>query len=167
MTTRRSLLFSAALLLAATPVLAQPSIVNVQLQPGTPRAIEVTPNATVVCRNNPNCPTELNFRWVGSAGQDDSERLSILYRDGLFWDQEGKPAVVAASDCFSFPGDQNPFTLEPGAANGRNVVFKADEAACPDKVAFFFEISCQNDKKDDCGGIKTLDPGTMVDNGRR
>lgn len=167
MTTRRTLLAIAALLIAAPPLLAQPSIVNVQLRPGTPRTIEVTPNATAVCRNNPNCPTELNFRWIGDAGTDDSERLSVFYKDGLFWDDKGNAAVVPAGDCFSFPDEQNPFTLAPGPANGRNVVFKADAEGCPDKVAFFFEISCQNARQDRCGGIETLDPGTMVDNGRR
>ena len=35
------------------------------------------------------------------------------------------------------------------------------------KVAFFFDISCQNDSGDYCGGVETLDPGTMVDNGKR
>lgn len=167
MTARRTLTTIAALLLAAGPLLAQPAIVNIQLQPGTPRTIEVTPNATAVCRNNPNCPTELNFRWIGAAGDDTSERLSVFYKDGLYWKDDGSAGVVPASDCFSFPAGQNPFTLEPGAANGRNVVFKADAEACPDKVAFFFDISCQNAKKDACGGIETLDPGTMVDNGRR
>lgn len=167
MTGKRLLSGIALLLLSACHLAAQPSIVNIRLQPGDPRTIEVTPNSTVVCRNTPNCPTELNFRWVGSKGSDDTERIWVEYKDGLYWSESGEPAVNPATECFSFPENMNPFSLQHGPANGRNLVFRTDNMACADKVAFFFEISCQNEAKDHCGGVKTLDPGTMVDNGRR
>lgn len=146
---------------------ANPSIVNIRLAPGEPRTVEITPRATVVCRNDANCPTDLNFRWVGSTGNDPTEVIVVEYKNGLYWDEEGNPAQIPATDCFDFPDGKNPFELRHGPANGRNLVFKQDAEACKDKVVFFFDISCQNEAKDSCGGVVTLDPGTMVDDGRR
>ena len=167
MPAKRQLILFVLLAVAASAALAQPSIVNIMLRPGEPREIELTPKASAVCRNTYNCPTELNFRWTGTKPSDDSERLHVEYKPGLFFSDDGKPSEVTPQKCFSFPGDANPFTLEHGAANGRNVVFKADAESCPDKVAFFFDISCQNAAGDNCGGVETLDPATMVDNGKR
>ncbi len=166
MTGRRFLLATVLSLIACSSLMAQPSIVNIQLQPGDPRSITVTPNATVVCRNTPNCPTELSFRWVGPQGSDPTERLSVLYKGGLYWEGD-EPSQIPAKDCFAFPEDKNPFELMHGPANARTLVFLEKAESCKDKVAFFFEISCQNEAGDNCGGVVTLDPGTMVDNGRR
>ena len=168
---KRSLLLFVLFVVTAATLAAQPTIVNIQLkeprEAGGPRTIEVTPRASVVCRNTPNCSTEIGFRWVGSAGSDTTERIVVAYKDGLFWNADGEASQVAASECFQFPEDQNPFELRHGAANERNLVFKQDAAACPDKVTFYFDISCRNEAGDACGGIAPLDPGTMVDNGRR
>ena len=167
MSAKRQLILFVLLAATSSAALAQPAIVNIMLRPGEPRSIELTPNASAVCRNTHNCPTELNFRWTGTKPKDASERLSVEYKAGLFFSADGTPSHVAPQECFSFPGDANPFELEHGAANGRNLVFKTDAEACPDKVAFFFDISCQNAAGDNCGGVETLDPATMVDNGRR
>jgi hypothetical protein len=173
---RRYLLAIVMLLLASPTLSAQPSIVNIQLRTAetdAPRTIEVTPNATGVCRNTPGCPTELEFRWVGAAG-DETERIWIEYQPGLFWNEDGKPAVVYPAECFSFPDGENPFALQNGPSNGRSLVFRQDSESCPDKAAFFYAISCKNESGEeraetagDCGGIEALDPATMVDNGRR
>jgi hypothetical protein len=166
MTGKRFLLAAMLSLIVCPSLMAQPEIVNIQLQPGTPRTITVTPNATVVCRNNPSCPTELSFRWIGPEGADTTERLSVFYKNGLYWEGD-VPSQIPPQDCFEFPGDENPFVLMHGPANARHLVFKQAATECKDKVAFFFEISCQNAAGNNCGGIVTLDPGTMVDNGRR
>ena len=167
MATKRCLMLIALLAAASSAALAQPAIVNIQLRPGEPRTIEVTPNASAVCRNTANCPTEINLRWLGPPPKDATERISVEYKAGLYFAEDGTPAQIEPKECFSFPGDANPFDLEHGAANGRNLVFRSDAEACPDKVAFFFDISCQNKAGDNCGGVKTLDPATMIDNGRR
>lgn len=168
---KRSLLLFVLFVVTSSALAAQPAIVNIQLrdavETGKPRTIEVTPRASVVCRNTPNCSTEIDFRWVGSEGSDPTERIVVAYKDGLYWNKSGEASQVAASECFSFPGNQNPFELQHGAANGRNLVFKQDAAGCPDKVMFYFDISCRNEAGNACGGVVPLDPGTMVDNGRR
>lgn len=167
MATKRFLMLIALLAAVSSAALAQPAIVNIELKPGEPRTIEVTPNASAVCRNTPNCPEEINFRWVGVPPGDATERIEIEYKAGLFFAKDGTPSQIDPKECFSFPGDANPFRLEVGANNGRNLIFRPDAEACPDKVVFFFDISCQNEAGDNCGGVKTLDPATMVDNGRR
>ena len=136
---RRLFLAIAVALVTSSALWAQPSIVNIQLRPGNPRTIEVTPNASAVCRNTPNCPTELNFRWVGPKGSDPTARIHVDYKPGLFWGEDGTPSQVAAQACFDFPGGDNSFALEHGAANGRNLVFKSEAEECPHKVTFFFE----------------------------
>lgn len=163
---RQLVLCSTLSILAFTQLLAQPAVVNIQLRPKPegPRVIEVVPNATAVCRNTPNCPTRLDFRWVGAAGSDPSERIVVEYKSGLFFNDAGEPARIAPAECFTFPGGANPFELEHGA--NREVVFRDDNPSCPDKAAFFYDISCRNQAADGCGGVETLDPGTMVDNGK-
>lgn len=162
---KRCLLTITLLLVASSTLMAQPGIVNIQLQPGTPRTIEVTPRVDAVCRKTPNCPTKIDFRWIGAAGSDPSERILVEYKYGLFFGEDGTPSQTAPETCFTFPGDANPFELQHGPANERTLLFKEDAEGCPDKVVFFFDISCQNEAKDNCGGIATLDPATMVDNG--
>lgn len=186
-----ALLMAAALLLLVPPLLpaqteeAQeaapappppppppPRPVNIQLLAGQgtdPREITVAPNASAVCRRTLwerlNCPLELNFRWTGPPGNP-GEKIQVFYYDGVYLDQ-GAAKKVAASECFVFPGNQNPFTLEHGPANGRNIVFRQNHAGCPSKVAFFYDISCVGGDKNTCGGVETLDPATIADNGRR
>lgn len=181
MTAKKALLAIALLLLISPPLAAQaeeappepppppPRPVNIQLNPGQPREIAVKPNVTGVCRRTfwvrLDCPSELNFRWTGPPGAA-GERIQVLYQDGLYWDQ-GVPKKVAASECFYFPGGANPFELMHGPQNGKNLVFRGDNDKCPSKVAFFYDISCVGGEGGNCGGVETLDPGTMGDNGRR
>ena len=151
MTGRRFLLAIVLLFLTSSHLFAQ-AIVNIRLESGTPRTIVVTPNVTVVCRNTPGCPTGLNFRWVGTPGSDSTERIWVEYKNGLYWNGS-TPAQNDATDCFLFPADNNPFDLQHGAANGRNIIFRAGNTACKDKVAFFYEIRCQNEAENNCGGV--------------
>lgn len=176
---KRLLLGIALLLLAAPPLLAQTETVDTQAEgvdlpaqvvtirmTGSPRAISIAPSITSVCRGSKACFTQLDFKWLGPTGSDPSERIVVEYQDGLYW-SAGAPAVNAAGECFSFPEGANPFVLEHGPENGQTLTFRQDNEACEDKVAFFFEIRCQNAANDNCGGVEPLDPGTMVDNGRR
>lgn len=164
MLAKRLLLATSLSLIVCSSLMAQPAIVNIQLQPGEPRTITLTPNATAVCRSTPGCPTEISFRWIGPQSSDATERLRVEYKNGLYWEGD-EPSQIPPEACFAFPEDKNPFELMYGPANARTLVFKETDEACKDKVAFFFDISCQNAAGDNCGGIRTLDPGTMVDNG--
>ena len=166
MTGKHALLAITLLLLASVHLQAQgpQQIVNIQLHPDTPaRTIQVAPPLTRVCRNTPGCPTEYKFHWTGPTG-DETERIWVKYEDGLYW-ADGTATKVAATECFAFPGGDNPFELEHQVDSV--LVFREGNEGCPDKVAFFYEISCKGGAGGNCGGVKPLDPGTMVDNGRR
>lgn len=185
---KRLVLGIVLLLLAAPQLLAQqpetvdtqaegvggrPQDVNIRMT-GAPRAISIAPSMTSVCRGSQACVTRLDFKWVGprDPDADPSERIVVEYQDGLYWKKgalgdEPTPAVNSAEECFSFPGGANPFVLEHGPDNGQSLTFRQDNKACRDKVAFFFEIRCQNAENKNCGGVEPLDPGTMVDNGKR
>ena len=172
------LLSSFVLLSLASSALMAQSIVNIRLKGGTddgPRRIVVTPNASGVCHLPPgtekdaegqSCPSKLEFRWVGQAA-DPTERIRVEYKDGLFWGEGGTPARVAPHECFDFPEDESSFELENGPTHGHELRLRPDATACPEKVAFFFDISCRGGAEGNCGGVETLDPGTMVDNGNR
>lgn len=177
MTVNRLLFTFVLLTLVSSTLMAQP-IVNIRLDPDpqnpdTPRKIVVTPNASAVCHAPPeaapdtpeqSCPSKLTFNWVGQPGKP-TEKIRVDYKDGLFWAEDGTPATVAPDRCFDFPEGKSSFEIEDG---GRYVLsLKPGSTDCPQKVAFFFDISCQGGEGGNCGGVETLDPGTMVDNGNR
>ncbi len=163
MTGKKILLGFALVLLAAPQLAAQPPFVNIQIKPGNPRTFEVTPRSVSVCRNTPGCRTDVEYRWT-SGGTGD-EKVWVKYQKGLYWDGD-TPTAVETEKCFHFPEGSNPFELERSPTSGKSVVFREDNDACPDKVVFFYEISCMVGEKP-CEGIEPLDPATMVDNGRR
>ena len=174
----RRLLFTFVLLALASSSLMAQSVINIRLDsdpdsPDAPRKIVVRPNASAVCHRPPeapadtpgqSCPSKLTFNWVGSPGQP-TEKIRVDYKDGLFWSEDGTPSTVAPDKCFDFAEGESSFEIEDGGSHV--LALKSGSTDCPQKVAFFFDISCQGGEGGNCGGVATLDPGTMVDNGNR
>ncbi len=116
----------------------------VKLKPGTPRQIVVGPRAAGVCHNKPGCPNNFTVMWVGQ--KKDGEKIRIKF------------TTLGASQCF----DNINFTIDGVGANHKKTVTVLSDPLCT-KVFFPFTISCEDSEGGNCGGVKDVDPGAMVD----
>jgi hypothetical protein len=130
--------------LTAQAVNSDPPDIRVMLRPGVgqdaPRTILVGPRAAGVCYNKPDCPKTFTVMWVGN--KEDGEKIRIKFDEG-------------ASACFD---EVDFFITGVGAPNKKTV-----QAKDCGKKFFFFTISCEDSEGGNCGGVKDVDPGAMVD----
>lgn len=147
----------AAMLWIAAPVEAQssngafgPQTVFIRLLPGTPRTIEIGPQAVGVCKGNKGCPDHFFMAWIGTPGNS-GESIQIEF------------TTPGSGDCF----DKTFFDVEHGPQNKVQVTVHSQAPLCKakGKASFLYDVSCVGGEGGDCGGVVPVDPGAMVDGG--
>ncbi len=141
-------------------------VVKIMLRPqgsNEPRKIIVGPRGVGICESAELkvCGDTITFRWIGK--KNHGEKIKIFFVDSSSTDA----ATSGPEQCFG----KSSATITDLQKTGE-VKFKARVGKCVPKgksrkpaIAFFYTVSCEGGEGGDCGGVKPVDPGAMVDGG--
>ncbi len=131
-------------------------MIQLRHQGSGPREIAVVPRATGVCVPAAfGCGETTVFRWIGNSKP--GEELTITF-DETTPSAEG--CFGKKSDAIEGSGPATEVAFTAGAGGGECV----PSTGKPAKV-YFYTVACRGGQNGDCGGVKPLDPGLVVEGG--
>ena len=116
------------------------------------------------------CETVIEYRW--SAPYESGVELSIEYKKGVYWDNNVPPVLheIFADQCFTgflITNDGRRVLTLTEEAPAQTITLRDDAPCGLEKVFFFYDVKCKETQSGACDNIEDLDPGTLLDNGRR
>ena len=116
-----------------------------------------------------NCLGQIEYIFL-SPQNNPGITLSIEYKDGVYWEiGSSAPTTISPEECFAGFTGNGVLTLTEDDPK-KSITLKEDVDECgKEKTFFFYDVKCKETTPGSgaCADIKDLDPGTLLDNGRR